>query len=205
VRAAGFSSRSGAGNGASGPTCSTNWCGKTSAPGYRTPALILDAYQHHQTRRVSSEHDGATDKDDRLKEQIKVANRELSRLLDAISAARWNWRELQKRRQLVQAKIELLNREQELLRKMAAEDKKEIDIRASLGEFAALVSGSLKRISFENKQKLLRIVLDKVVVNDWRVDVYYNIPLPKPTPPPEEKVSIKFDLRSTCLHMCFKA
>jgi site-specific DNA recombinase len=166
------------------------------------PALILDAYQHHQTRRVSSEHDGATDKDDRLKDQIKVANRELSRRLDAYQCGGLELAELQKRRQLVQAKIELLNREQEVLRKMAAERKKEIDIRASLGEFAALVSGSLKRISFENKQKLLRIVVDRVVVNDWRVDVYYNIPLPKPTPPPEEKVSTTFDLRSTCVVKC---
>ena len=85
---------------------------------------------------------------------------------------------------------------------MAAEKKKETDIKASLEEFAALVSSSLQRMSFENKQKLLRIVLDKVVVNDWRVDVHYNIPLPKPTPTPEQKVSTKFDLRSTCNALC---
>jgi hypothetical protein len=81
---------------------------------------------------------------------------------------------------------------------MTAEKKKETDIKASLEEFAALVSSSLKRISFENKQKLLRMVLDKIVVNDWKVDVHYNIPLPKPTPPPERKVSTQFDLRSAC-------
>ena len=69
-------------------------------------------------------------------------------------------------------------------------------------EFASLVSSSLKRISFENKQKLLRVVLDKVVVNDWRVDVHYNIPLPKGTPTPEQKVSTKFDLRSACTLLC---
>ena len=43
-----------------------------------------------------------------------------------------------------------------------------------------MVASNLKAISFENKQKLLRIVLDKVVVNDSKLDVYYNIPLPKP-------------------------
>ena len=106
--------------------------------------------------------------------------------------------ELQKRRQLVNSKIEMLNREQELLRKIAADKKKETEIKAGLAEFAALVASNLKRISFENKQKLLRIVLDKVVVNEWRVDVYYNIPLPKPTPTPEERVSTQFDLRSAC-------
>ena len=71
----------------------------------------------------------------------------------------------------------MLNREQELLRKIAAEKKKETDIRASLAEFAALVSSNLKRILFENKQKLLRIVLDKVAVNDWKVDVWPQVNL----------------------------
>src|SRR5437867_2968270 len=48
------------------------------------PALVLQAYQDYNTRpRASSEQDGPTEKDDRLKEQIKLANRELSRLLDA--------------------------------------------------------------------------------------------------------------------------
>src|SRR6266852_4485014 len=142
--------------------------------------------------------DGAAEKEDRIKEQIKVADREFSRLVDAYQCGALELPELQKRRQLVHAKIDLLNREQDVLRNMAAEHKRAIDIRASLAEFAALVSDSLKRISFENKQKLLRITLDKVVVNDWRVDVYYNIPLPKPTPTPDDKASTKFDLRSTC-------
>lgn len=163
------------------------------------PALVMDAYQDHQTqRRDPSDQDGSTEKDERLKEQIKLVNKELSRLLDAYQYGALELPELQKRRQLVNSKLEMLNREQELLRKMAAEKKKETDTKASLGEFAALVSTNLKRISFENKQKLLRMVLDKVVVNEWRVDVHYNIPLPKPAPTPEQKVSTKFDLRSTC-------
>src|SRR6266508_3362904 len=163
------------------------------------PGLILEAHQTHKTqRRDSADEDGSSEKDQRLQAQIKLANRELSRLLDAYQCGALELPELQKRRQLVNSKLEMLNREQELLRKMSAEQKKETDIKASLAEFAALVSTSLKRISFENKQKLLRMVVDKVVVNDWRVDVHYNIPLPKPTPTPEQKVSTKFDLRSTC-------
>src|SRR5438093_5243276 len=164
------------------------------------PALVLEAYQDHKTQRDSSTEDGLCEKDERLQGQIKLANRELSRLLDAYQCGALELPELQKRRQLVNSKLETLNREQDLLRKMAVEQKKQTDIKASLNEFAALVSSSLKRISFENKQKLLRMVLDKVVVNDWRVDVHYNIPLPRPTPTPEQKVSTKFDLRSTCQH-----
>lgn len=66
--------------------------------------------------------------------------------------------------QLVNSKLKRLNREQVLLREMAAEKKKETDIKACLRELAALVASSLKRISFDNKQKLWRMVLDKGVV-----------------------------------------
>src|SRR5207249_4676227 len=143
----------------------------------QNPALVLRAYQDRKTRRSgSSAQDEPTQKDDRLKEQIKLANKELSRLLDAYQCGALELAELQKRRQLVNSKIEMLNREQELLRKIAAEEKKESDIKAGLVEFAALVSNNLKRISFENKQKLLRIVLEKIVVKDWRVDVVLQHP-----------------------------
>src|SRR5438552_625666 len=41
------------------------------------PALVLEAYQDHNTRRrASSDQDGASANDDRLKEQTKLANRE---------------------------------------------------------------------------------------------------------------------------------
>ncbi len=46
-----------------------------------------------------------------------------------------------------------------------------------------------------------QIKLAKVVVKDWRVDVHYNIPLPKPESGPDRKVSTKLDLRSTCTFM----
>jgi site-specific DNA recombinase len=164
------------------------------------PALVLNAYQEHNNRQKAAplQHDKASQQDDRLKEQIKLANKELSRLLDAYQYGAIELSELQKRRQLVNSRLEVLNREQELLTKMAAEKRQQSDTLKSLAEFASLVSSSLKRISFENKQKLLRIVLDKVIVKDWRVDLHYNIPLPQATSTPEQRVSTKFDLRSTC-------
>jgi site-specific DNA recombinase len=162
------------------------------------PPLILEAYQEHQTHPANSAAEsGLIEKDAKLESQIKFANKELTRLLDAYQSGAIELSELQKRRQLVNSKLEMLEREKQLLKETAAEQRKEADIKALLEEFAALVSSNLKRISFENKQKLLRLTLDKVVVKDWRVDVHYNIPLPKPVPPPDPKVSTKFDLRST--------
>jgi site-specific DNA recombinase len=157
---------------------------------------VLQAYQQPQPPRGDEARSSA--EDERLATQIKFANRELSRLLHAYQSGVIELAELQKRRQLVNSKLEMLQRERELLEKTAVEQKKAVDLKASLEEFANLISSNLKHMSFENKQKLLRLVLDKVVIKDWRVDVHYNLPLPKPTPPPEPKVSTKFDLRSTC-------
>src|SRR4029077_5021230 len=95
---------------------------------------------------------------------------------------------------LVDAKLDTLHREKELLEKMAREQKQEGDIRRDLEEFRALVSDRAQHSSFEDKQKLMRMVLDKVVVKDWRVDVHYKIPLSRPAASREEKVSTNFDL-----------
>jgi hypothetical protein len=94
----------------------------------------------------------------------------------------------------VDAKLDTLKREKELLEKMAAEQRQKGDVRRDLQGFAALVSSHLQHFSFEEKQKLLRMVLAKVVVKDWRVEVHYNIPLPRPSHPMEQGVSTNFDL-----------
>ncbi|MBI3658553.1 MAG: recombinase family protein [Acidobacteria bacterium] len=166
------------------------------------PDLVLEAYHARAQHGQDLAEGGSIEPAQKLDAQIKFANTELSRLLDAYQSGAVELAELQKRRRLVDAKLETLKREKALLEKTAAEQKKDMDVKASLQEFAALVSNNLKHMSFENKQKLLRMALAKVVVKDWRVDVHYKIPLPKPGPPPDPKVSGKFDLRSTCIILC---
>ena len=141
---------------------------------------------------------GSSEQVQELAAQIKLANTERTRLLDAYQAGAIELAELQKRRRLVDAKLDTLKREKELLEKMAAEQRQKGDVRRDLQGFAALVSSHLQHFSFEEKQKLLRMVLAKVVVKDWRVEVHYNIPLPRPSHPIEQGVSTNFDL---CAHV----
>lgn len=151
------------------------------------PDLVLQAYHEHKTHAPAK---GVADGQiERLQAQIKSANMELTRLLDAYQVGAFSLSELQKRRGLVESKLETLERERTFTEIIATEQKNEATIKNDLKEFAGLVSGNLKHISFENKQKLLRMVLDKVVVKDWRVDVHYNIPLPR-VPPPEGTKSV---------------
>jgi len=158
------------------------------------PDLVLEAYREHRIHRMDAGEAGSSEQAQKLATQIKSANTELTRLVDAYQAGAIELAELQKRRRLVDSKLDTLNREKELLEKMTAEQRHEGDVRANLQEFAAMVSSHLHDFSFEEKQKLLRMVLDKVVVKDWRVDVHYNIPLPRPSHPTEQGVSTNFDL-----------
>ena len=158
------------------------------------PDLVLEAYRECRIHRRNGEEAGLSEQGQKLATQIKSANTEMTRLLDAYQAGTIELPELQKRRRLVDAKLDTLHREKELLEKVAREQKQEGDIRRDLEEFRALVSDRAQHASFEDKQKLLRMVLDKVVVKDWRVDVHYNIPLSRPAAPREEKVSTNFDL-----------
>jgi site-specific DNA recombinase len=158
------------------------------------PDLVLEAYRECRIHRRNGEEAGLSEQGQKLATQIKLANTEMTRLLDAYQAGTIELPELQKRRRLVDAKLDTLHREKELLEKMAREQKQEGDIRRDLEEFRALVSDRAQHSSFEDKQKLMRMVLEKVVVKDWRVDVHYNIPLSRPAALREEKVSTNFDL-----------
>jgi len=158
------------------------------------PDLVLEAYRECGIHRRDGKEAGLSEQEQKLATQIKLANTEMTRLLDAYQAGAIELPELQKRRRLVDAKLDTLRREKELLEKMAHEQKQEGDVRRDLEEFRALVSDRAQHSSFEDKQKLMRMVLDKVVVRDWRVDVRYNIPLSRPAAPREEKVSTNFDL-----------
>ena len=161
------------------------------------PDLVLEAYRECRIHRRDGEEADLSDQGQKLATQIKLANTEMARLLDAYQAGAVELPELQKRRRLVDAKLDTLHREKELLGKMAREQKQVGDVRRDLEEFRALVSNRAQHSSFLDKQKLMRMVLDKVVVRDWRVDVHYNIPLSRPAAPKEEKVSTNFDLCNT--------
>jgi site-specific DNA recombinase len=160
----------------------------------RDPDLVLEAHRECRVHGMDREEASSSEQMQKLASQIKLTSTEKTRLLDAYQAGAIELAELQKRGRLVDAKLDALRREKDLLEKMAREQKQEGDIRGDLDEFAALVSGRLQHFSFGEKQTLLRTVLDKIVVKDWRVDVHYNIPLSRPSRPIEQGVSTNFDL-----------
>jgi hypothetical protein len=69
------------------------------------------------------------------------------------------------------------------------------------------VRGSLGRLSFEDRQQLIRTVVERVMVEEGQIDIHFAIPLPDPSeeqqPEGEEPVSALSRLRSHHLHVEF--
>jgi hypothetical protein len=104
---------------------------------------------------------------------------------------------------------ELLRRGRELeLRCSALEAQRKtlIDQREQLAQqnrlrdrvegFTDKVRTTIDRLDFDQRQKLLRLIVDEIRVAGWRVEIRFRIPLDSPPEPPIQRVSSQDRLRS---------
>ena len=59
-------------------------------------------------------------------------------------------------------------------------------LRRRLAGFTERIAASLDGLDFEGRQRLLRLVVEKVRVTGWRVEIHLKIPLPDEPPPDED-------------------
>src|SRR4051794_25317087 len=62
------------------------------------------------------------------------------------------------------------------------------------------VAATIDGLDFNQRQKLLRLVVDEVRVKGWHVEIRLRIPLDDPPEPPKKTVSTKDRLRSLHRH-----
>ena len=123
----------------------------------------------------------------RLDSAIDAKARERTRLLDAYQAGLIELDELTRRTATITARREQLTQEKDALTKRSAELATENRLRRGLAGFAERVAASLDELSFEGRQRLLRLVVEKVRVTGWRVEIHLTIPLPDQPPPDEHR------------------
>lgn len=66
--------------------------------------------------------------------------------------------------------------------------------------FADKVRATIDQLDFDQRQKLLRLVIDEIRVTGWQVEIRFRIPLDDPPDPPGKPVSSKDHLRSLRIH-----
>ena len=161
------------------------------------PALIREGYARLQGQAASLQDDGSADDLRALQKQLAELDREEHRLLDAYQAGlvdldqlRQRQERLRQRRAHVTGSIEVLHTERKTVQQQA-------QIQADLETFVDTIRGPLATLDFDARQQLVRTVLERVMVEDGRVDIHFAIPLPDPPPDTTNpSVSTLFHLRS---------
>jgi site-specific DNA recombinase len=187
----------------------------------------LDAYVFDQVRRallepsqlIAVEHAVITttppNDDDLIGAQLAALERkrdqtelERGRLLDAYQAALLDLDELTRRTARLTARRDQLVAEHAELTDRRADLARENRLRQGIAGFAERVLASLDELDFEGRQRLLRLVVEKVRVTGWHVEIHLKIPLAddpdttrEPRPPtPGPEPSSDMGLRSVDGH-----
>ena len=137
---------------------------------------------------------GAPDEDElvaaqlkRLDTAIEAKERERARLLDAYQAGLLGLEELTRRTGVLATRRAELTREKETLSRRSAELAAQNRMRRRLAGFSDRVAASLDGLDFGGRRRLVRLVVEKVCVTGWRVEIHLRIPLPNEPPPDEER------------------
>jgi site-specific DNA recombinase len=117
-----------------------------------------------------------------LERRIERTEDERARLVDAYQAAIIDLTELSRRStKLTQRRAQLVA-EQQALREQRAELARHNRLRQRLAGFAQRVTAALDELDFDDRQRLLRLVVEKVAVSGWHVEIHLKIPLPDDSP-----------------------
>jgi hypothetical protein len=123
----------------------------------------------------------------RLDIAIEAKERERARLLDAYQAGLLELKELTRRTGILATRRAELTREKDTLSRRSAELAAQNHLRRRLAGFSDRVAASLDDLDFGGRRRLLRLVVEKVCVTGWRVEIHLKIPLPNEPPPHEDR------------------
>ena len=137
----------------------------------------------------------------RLDSALQTNERERARLIDAYQAGLLELDELTSRTAAITARRDQLTQEKDILTSRSAELATENRLRRRLAGFAEQIVASLDDLDTEGRRRLLRLVVEKVRVTGWRVEIHLKIPLPDDPPdddPPHPAPSRTTDRQAIC-------
>ena len=131
----------------------------------------------------------------RFARKLEASAAERRRVADLYQAGFIEREELLRRGKELQARQHTLEEQREALTIERGELAQQNKLRERIEGFAEEVRASIDRLDFEQRQKLLRLVLEEVRVQGWQVELRLRIPLDPLDDPPGGGVSTKDRLR----------
>jgi hypothetical protein len=160
------------------------------------PDVLLTGEAAASTRQKAGDDELLATQVARFDRKIDAAAAERRRLADLYQANFIEREELLRRGQ----ELELRSRAIEAQRQALIEQREQLAQRNRLRDrvdaFARKVRATIDRLDFDQRQKLLRLIVDDIRVAGWTVEIRFRIPLDSPPEPPDERASSKDRLRS---------
>ena len=142
---------------------------------YREYQLYQDLYQGDQTQFQAQFA--------RIDTQIKRLKRQIQRLVDAYQQEIINLQELDKRKQQLIRQQTALEKERQRLQFQQTRCLRREQVVEDIHEFHQLLSDRLDALSFEERQKLARLLIEKVLVfSNGDVEIHHLLPTGGTTP-----------------------
>jgi site-specific DNA recombinase len=140
----------------------------------RDPKLLVEQYQ---LRAQASDETPARQEQRRLARKLQALKREEERLIDAFQAGILEMEILKDRRARI---AEEVSRQEARLKALSAQieqQEQQQSLLTSLEEFTRGIQASLDYPSFETKQKILRLVVDKIEFKENEIGIKHLIPI----------------------------
>ena len=113
---------------------------------------------------------------ERISRKLKALDKEIGRLIDAYQAEVIELEELKERRQRIEEHGRMLKERLAEIKVQRADRERELRLLRGLEEFCASVRDALEEPSFETRQQVLRLVVDRIVVEESKIVVHHVVP-----------------------------
>jgi site-specific DNA recombinase len=113
---------------------------------------------------------------ERLRRKLMAVEREVQRLIDAYQAEVIELPELQTRRQRAEDHSQVLRERLQAIEQQYMERTKELRLVQGLEEFCTSMYSALQNPEYEIKQKVLQLVVDRIVVDEQQLTIRHVVP-----------------------------
>ncbi len=113
---------------------------------------------------------------ERIERKLGAMDREVQRLIDAYQAGVIELGELRERRGRIEEHGRTLRERLSEIGRQRADREQEVRLLTGLDEFCESVRGALVEPSLETKQKVLQLVVDRIVVEDSKITIHHIVP-----------------------------
>jgi site-specific DNA recombinase len=157
------------------------------------PQVILQEYALWQQVQRGQQSQ-FQDQLDRIEVQSQNLERQLQRLIDAYQQDIITLHDLSARREQIAQRLKGFELDKKTLEQQRDTTIKWDHIADNIGQFRALLGSNIDQLSFEDRQAVVQLLVEKVVVYpDGAVDVHHVLPFEEPPVAAEQKKKVTSD------------